>query len=138
MRRLGVLLLMIFLLRGAEPTRKHRVLFNRFLIPDLGLFIADADGKNERPLVPHGEIEYSPNVSLDGKWVVFTSEHQGLAVFTACIRTGPASNSSRAIPPSTIRALFCPMTRDWRSSRRARAARPTSGCSTSPGASTAI
>ena len=79
MRRLGVLLLMIFLLRGAEPTRKHRVLFNRFLIPDIGLFIADADGKNERPLVPHGEIEYSPNVSLDGKWVVFTSEHQGLA-----------------------------------------------------------
>lgn len=79
MRRMGVLLLMVFLLRGAEPPRKHRVLFNRFLIPDLALFIADADGKNERPLVPHGEIEYSPNVSLDGKWVVFTSEHQGLA-----------------------------------------------------------
>ena len=64
---------------GAQAAEKHRVLFNRFLIPDLGLFIADADGKNERPLVPHGEIEYSPNVSLDGKWVVFTSEHQGLA-----------------------------------------------------------
>src|SRR5208282_5885109 len=53
--------------------------FNRFLIPDVGLFIADADGKNERPLVPHAEIEYSPKVSLDGKWVVFTAEHQGLA-----------------------------------------------------------
>jgi len=79
MRRVGVLLLMIFLLRGAEPPRKHRVLFNRFLIPDLALFIADADGKNERPLVQHREIEYSPSVSLDGKWVVFTAEHQGLA-----------------------------------------------------------
>src|SRR5215472_3044095 len=79
MRRLGVLLLMIFLLRGAERTRKHRVLFNRFLIPDLALFIADADGRNERPLVQHREIEYSPSVSLDGKWVVFTAEHQGLA-----------------------------------------------------------
>jgi hypothetical protein len=49
------------------------------MIPDLALFIADADGRNERPLVPHGEMEYSPNVSLDGKWVVLTSEHQGLA-----------------------------------------------------------
>ena len=43
MRRMGVLLLMVFLLRSAEPPRKHRVLFNRFLIPDLALFIADAD-----------------------------------------------------------------------------------------------
>ena len=49
------------------------------MIPDLALFIADAGGKNERPLVPHGEMEYSPNVSLDGQWVVYTAEHQGLA-----------------------------------------------------------
>src|SRR6516225_9166322 len=79
MRRGGFLLLISLLLCGAEAPQKHRVLFNRFLIPDIGLFIADADGKNERPLVSHGDVEYSPNVSLDGKWVVFTSEHQGLA-----------------------------------------------------------
>ncbi|HYL34502.1 MAG TPA: hypothetical protein VEV17_01170 [Bryobacteraceae bacterium] len=79
MRRAGFLLLMGVLACGAQAAAKHRVLFNRFLIPDLGLFIADADGKNERALVPHGEIEYSPNVSLDGKWVVFTAEHNGLA-----------------------------------------------------------
>ncbi len=79
MRRTGFLLLMSVLVCDAQAAEKHRVLFNRFLIPDVGLFIADAEGKNERPLVPHDEIEYSPNVSLDGKWVVFTSEHQGLA-----------------------------------------------------------
>src|SRR5215469_11252393 len=79
MKRVGSLLLTVFLLCGAEAPRKHRVLFNRFMIPDLALFIADADGRNERPLVPHVEIEYSPNVSLEGKWVVLTSEHQGLA-----------------------------------------------------------
>lgn len=79
MRRTGFLLLMSVVVCGAEAAEKHRVLFNRYLIPDVGLFIADADGKNERPLVPHVEIEYSPSVSLDGKWVVFTSEHQGLA-----------------------------------------------------------
>jgi Tol biopolymer transport system component len=40
-----------------------------------GLFIADADGKNERRLAPHSESEYSPSLSLNGAWVVFTSEH---------------------------------------------------------------
>ncbi len=64
---------------SAQAAVKHRVLFNRFLVPDIGLFIADADGKNERALVPHQGIEYSPTVSLDGKWVVFTAEHSGLA-----------------------------------------------------------
>jgi len=79
MRRTGFLLLMSALLCDAQTAVKHRVLFNRFRIPDVGLFIADAEGKNERPLAPHDEIEYSPSVSLDGKWVVFTAEHQGLA-----------------------------------------------------------
>ena len=41
--------------------------------------IADADGKNERPLVPHGTLEYSPSYSADGKWVVFTKETAGLS-----------------------------------------------------------
>jgi Tol biopolymer transport system component len=79
MRRAGFLLLLGVIAGGVQGAGKHRVLFNRFLVPDLALFIADADGKNERALVPHQEIEYSPNVSLDGKWVAFTSERSGLA-----------------------------------------------------------
>jgi hypothetical protein len=79
MKRTGFLFVMSMLVCGAQAAEKHRILFNRFLIPDVGLFIADADGKNERPLVPHTEIEYSPKVSLDGTWVVFTEEHQGLS-----------------------------------------------------------
>ena len=67
MRRTGFLLLMSVLVCAAQAAEKHKVLFNRYLIPDVGLFIADADGKNERPLVPHAEIEYSPKVSLDAK-----------------------------------------------------------------------
>ena len=38
--------------------------------------MADKDGKNEFAL-PHGETEYSPSLSPDGNWVVFTSEHGG-------------------------------------------------------------
>jgi TolB protein len=79
MRRASCVLLMAVLASGAQAAEKHRILFNRFLVPDVGLFIANADGTNERVLVPHRGIEYSPNVSLDGKWVVFTSEQNGLA-----------------------------------------------------------
>ena len=55
---------------------KHRVLFNRFRVPEIALFVADADGKNERAL-PHRESEYSPSLTPDGKWIVFTSERAG-------------------------------------------------------------
>jgi TolB protein len=62
---------------ATQPAAKHRVLFNRYRVPEIGLFVADADGKNERAAVPHRESEYSPSLSADGKWVVFTSERGG-------------------------------------------------------------
>src|SRR5277367_5377486 len=62
-----------------EANSRHRVLFNRFRMPEVAVFVADPDGKNERPLVPHRQMEYSPSISLDGKWVAFTSEVGGQA-----------------------------------------------------------
>ena len=41
--------------------------------------MADADGKNERPLLPPGGLEYSPRYSADGRWIVYTGERNGLA-----------------------------------------------------------
>jgi TolB protein len=58
---------------------RHRVLFNRFRMPEVAIFAADPDGKNERPLVPHRQMEYSPSISLNGQWVAFTSEIAGQA-----------------------------------------------------------
>ena len=62
-----------------QTTAKHRILFNRFRVPEFGLFIADADGKNERRLTTVGESDSSPALSLNGKWVAFTSERMGQA-----------------------------------------------------------
>ena len=76
MRRIACLLLTCAFLASPQPASKHRVLFNRFRVPEVALFVADADGKNEFAL-PHGESEYSPSLTSDGKWIVFTSEHAG-------------------------------------------------------------
>jgi len=78
--------------RGEAASVKLRVLFNRYQTPVMTVFIADADGQHERPLVPAGELAgspgrqprgdvlaYSPSFSADGRWVVFTAERDGQA-----------------------------------------------------------
>jgi len=61
--------------------RRHKILFNRFLSPEIQIMIADADGKNERVLAPHAAVpigaEYSPSWSPDGQWIVYTQERGG-------------------------------------------------------------
>src|SRR3974390_3050365 len=73
----SLLLLSTGFAQTAPP--KHRILFNRFRVPDVEIVIADADGKNERVLAPHNGMEYSPSYSVDGKWIVFTQERNGLS-----------------------------------------------------------
>ena len=79
MRATACLLCLGAIVCSAQPAAKHRILFNRFRVPESALFIADADGKNERRLTTHGESEYSPSLSLNGNWVAFTSERMGQA-----------------------------------------------------------
>lgn len=45
----------------------------------LGLFIASADGSNERPLVTPADLDYNPAWAPDGSSIVFTSERDGSA-----------------------------------------------------------
>ena len=42
MRRTACLLLLGALHSSAQTPAKHRVLFNRFRVPEIGLFVADA------------------------------------------------------------------------------------------------
>src|SRR5579863_1581598 len=79
MRKLLLITWLCWAMGSAETPSRHRILFNRFRVPEIEIMIAGADGKNERVLAPHGEIEYSPSYSPDGQWVVFTRERGGLA-----------------------------------------------------------
>jgi Tol biopolymer transport system component len=59
---------------------EHQIFFNRYQAPvRVGLFIADVDGRNERPLLPADGLDYSPSFSADGNWIAFTSERSGSA-----------------------------------------------------------
>src|SRR5689334_972423 len=65
--------------RAAATFKKDRIIFSRLAPQTIGLFLADGDGTNERPLLPATGRDYNPSFSADGAWIVFTSERFGSA-----------------------------------------------------------
>ena len=63
--------------RHAAP--RYGIAFAGFAPLNSDLFIADADGRNPRPLLPHPDLDYNGSFSADGRWVVFTSTRTGSA-----------------------------------------------------------
>jgi Tol biopolymer transport system component len=78
---LGKVLLATFLLCAATPVlcAKERILLYRIGPSQSTLFFANADGSDERPLLPNSGFDYNASFSADGKWIVFTSERGGSA-----------------------------------------------------------
>jgi TolB protein len=64
----------------ADPA-PHRIFFSRvFPAPgELGLFIANADGTDEHPLLSPPDVDYDAAWSADGTWIAVTSERNGSA-----------------------------------------------------------
>jgi Tol biopolymer transport system component len=73
----------ILLLAAARPltlaAERPHIVFSRLAPDHIGLFAADADGQNERALLPATGLDYNATFSADGKWIVFTSERGGSA-----------------------------------------------------------
>jgi TolB protein len=73
------ILLCLLSLNLAIAGAPARLQFTRVGPTRIGLFLANADGRNERALLPANSLDYTPSFSTDGKWIVFTSERGGSA-----------------------------------------------------------
>jgi TolB protein len=62
---------------AAEPA--YRIAFTSFAPFDTELYIADGDGSNSRPFLPHPGLDFDASFSGDGKWVIFGSTRSGQA-----------------------------------------------------------
>jgi Tol biopolymer transport system component len=64
---------------AVAPAPPAALAFASFAPLNADVFVADADGGNARPLLPHPALDYDASFSPDGRWVVFTSERNGAA-----------------------------------------------------------
>lgn len=70
---------MFALLAGCATQPEGRIAFGGFGDQNTDLLLADADGANARPFLPHPALDYNGSFSADGAWIVFTSERGGSA-----------------------------------------------------------
>jgi TolB protein len=100
---------------GASTPQK--IVFTR-VFPNagqIGLFVANADGSDERPLLSVRDIDYDPVWSPDGRSIVFTSDRDGSADLYRAAPDGsalerltdnPAYDDQAAFSPDSARLVF--------------------------------
>jgi Tol biopolymer transport system component len=117
----AVLLLTGMALAGrvaAEPPAKpkYQVAFASFAPLNLDVYLADADGSNPKPLLPHPGQDYNASFSPDGRWVLFTSTRGGGGADLYRVRTdgtdlerltdSPAFDDQAALSPDGRSVAF--------------------------------
>ncbi len=101
----------------AQGRKKSVMLMNRIGPSSSDLYIANADGSNERKFLSTPGFDYHASFSADGKWVLFTSERNGLGqsdVFRAKadgtdikpLVTGPSVDDQAELSPDGTRLAF--------------------------------
>jgi TolB protein len=108
--RVLLAVLAVFAMAAAAPDPPQRVVFSRvFPVPgQIGLFVANADGSDERPLLASPDIDYNPAWSPDGASIVFTSERDGSADLYRVKADGSALERLTDSPAFDDQAAFSP------------------------------
>lgn len=62
-----------------QSAPRYGIAFASFAPLNTDLFVAEADGRNPRPLLPHPDLDYNGSFASDGHWILFTSTRNGSA-----------------------------------------------------------
>jgi Tol biopolymer transport system component len=77
--RNGMSLLIVLGLAALASGQPHQIYYGDSRAGQISLFVANADGSGERPLLEPSGADYDPAWSPDGQWILFTSERNGSA-----------------------------------------------------------
>jgi Tol biopolymer transport system component len=105
MTRAIAALLTLSALFSREP---QPILFSRVAPTTMALYISQADGTQERPLLPPMGLDYDPAWSPDGQYIVFTSERNGSADLYRVRTDGTALERLTDSPAFDDQAGFSP------------------------------
>jgi Tol biopolymer transport system component len=107
--RVGLTLALAGLLVLEPPPPQRIAIYRVFPQPgQIGLFIANADGSDEHPLVAPAGIDYDAAWSPDGKSIVFTSERNGSADLYRVSADGSGIERLTDSPAYDDQAAFAP------------------------------